>query len=154
VLERLTALSHYDAEAFAPSEAPDSEERTRILMVPFERDLDVPHTYYSELDEVQGMAKRYGVSPTDLEAIYAHWRLEDLSEHAHPGLDKHGLFWFDTQHPQGRWTAWSMDERFESVAAMKALGVLAFVIITQEWVGHGRPVNQAAERLSRYPWIA
>jgi hypothetical protein len=74
VLEKLTAMSHYFAVVLVPSDAPDIEERTRALMAPFERNLEVPHKYISEPEEVQWMAKRYGFLPTDLEAIYAHWR--------------------------------------------------------------------------------
>ena len=147
-------MASYYAVVLVPSDTPDVEERTRALMAPFERDLEVPHKYYSEPDEVQWMAKRYGVLPTDLEAIYAHWRLEDISENAHAGLDERGLYWFDTQNPQGRWTAWSMDEHYESVAAMKALDVLAFVVITPDGEWHERPENKKLGRPSGSTWIS
>jgi hypothetical protein len=154
VLERLTALSHYYAVVLVPSDAPDIEEQTRAHVAPFERDLEVPHKYYPEPDQVQLMAKQYGVSPTDLEAIYTHWRLEDISENARAGLDERGLYWFDVENPQGRWTAWSVDERDESVAAMKTLDVVAFVIITPDGEWHERPENKKLGRPSSDTWIS
>lgn len=147
-------MSHYYAVVLVPSDAPDVDEQTHVLMAPFERDLEVPHKYYPEPEAVQSMAKRYAVSPTDLKAIYAQWRQEDISEKAHAGLDEQGLYWFDVENPQGHWTEWSMDERYESVAAMKARNILAFVIVTPDGAWHERPKNDLVERSSGDTWIA
>jgi hypothetical protein len=101
-------MASYHAVVLVPSRALGVEEQTNVLMAPFERDLEVPPKYYLEPGEIQQLAKRYSVSVTDLESIYAHWRLEDISEDATAGLDEQGLYWFDTQNPQGEWTRWSI----------------------------------------------
>src|SRR5215831_7028415 len=91
VQERRTALSTCYAVVYAvvlaPSDAPDIEAQAPARMAPFERDLEGPREYYAEPDQVQWMTKQCDVSPIDLEAIYAHWPLEDIAENAHARLD-------------------------------------------------------------------
>jgi hypothetical protein len=147
-------MASYYAVVLVPSDAPDIEERTHALMAPFERDLEVPHKYYPEPGAIEWMAERYGVSPVDLATIYPHWRLEDISEKAHAGLDEQGLYWFDVENPQGHWTHWSIDEQYVSVAAMKTRNILAFVIITPDGEWHERPEDKKLGRSSGDTWIA
>lgn len=110
---------HHFVMVLVPADTEDVMQAAVDLMEPFnDRKNEEPHRRYLEGEEIQRMAKHYGLSEADLPAlaqcVSKYYRVKE------GGLDEQGLFVVQVYNPQGMWDYWAIGGRWDGVIQGKS----------------------------------
>lgn len=104
-------MSHFNACVLVKKGESNPEQmvkKANDMLANFDINKEVePHKYYVEIEEIQRMAKSYGIDtknlPANLPALAE--KLEDWNGDK-GGVDESGLYGFSTENPDGHIDAW------------------------------------------------
>lgn len=102
-------MSHFNACVLVKRNGSNPEQmaqKASDMLANFDINKEMkPYKYYVEADEIQRMAKSYGINPTNLSALAE--KLEDWNGDK-GGVDESGFYGVSTKNPDGHIDAWSV----------------------------------------------
>jgi hypothetical protein len=110
-------MTHFTVLVRFEGKIEDTEKILEKLLEPYEENERVdPYKHYMSKEDVDMMAKNYGVESTDTESLIKKM----IEWHgAEGGIDEEGLFYWSTYNPQSKWDWWSLGGRWSGRLVLK-----------------------------------